>query len=318
MKPTLIDLISSPQSDIRDQPALELAQAMPMAELLLQMKDLEQFRKTTSNLYFRVRAAVIQHAIYRFVVQESDELPSDGRIDESAYKDFLNRRFEESIAQWLRIAEENGLDRTTASCLAAAYEQTAFATLADQVRRSVRQCPGNKWMFRVGSADEHPLRLHPSLMNRDGVSGLYPIITERTPVRMDLSHSGWSDIFFLGMDYPEGARVINISVDLGVHGRDKCPIPPIETRLRVIDDPVLRLTSVDLGDSKDVTSLDDLFNFGNDYLSLIKAGVIASGLIPASLEGSGASLADVLAAVVRCNQVLNQHLRECVGIAPVL
>ncbi len=299
MKPTLIDLIRSPQSDVRDQPALELAQAMPMAELLLQMKDLEQFRKTTSNLYFRVRAAVIQHAIYRFVVQESDELPSDGRIDESAYKDFLNRRFEESIAQWLRIAEENGLDRTTASCLAAAYEQTAFATLADQVRRSVRQCPGNKWMFRVGSADEHPLRLHPSLMNRDGVSGLYPIITERTPVRMDLSHSGWSDIFFLGMDYPEGARVINISVDLGVHGRDKCPIPPIETRLRVIDDPVLRLTSVDLGDSKDVTSLDDLFNFGNDYLSLIKAGVIASGLIPASLEGSGASLADVLAAVVR-------------------
>jgi len=31
---------------------------------------------------------------------------------------------------------------------------------------------------------------------------------------MDLSHSGWSDIFFLGMDYPEGAKVLNISVDL--------------------------------------------------------------------------------------------------------
>ena len=30
---------------------------------------------------------------------------------------------------------------------------------------------------------------------------------KRTPVRMDLTHSGWSDIFFLGMDYPEGARV---------------------------------------------------------------------------------------------------------------
>jgi len=29
---------------------------------------------------------------------------------------------------------------------------------------------------------------------------------ERTPVRLDLSHSAWSDIFFLGMDYPEGAR----------------------------------------------------------------------------------------------------------------
>jgi hypothetical protein len=119
-------------------------------------------------------------------------------------------------------------------------------------------------------------------------------MTERTPVRMDLSHSGWSDIFFLGMDYPEGARVINISVDLGVHGRDKSPIPPIETRVRVIDEPVLRLSSVDLGDTKDVTSLDDLFNFGNDYLGLVKAGVIASGLVPASLEGSGESLADIL------------------------
>jgi len=299
MKPTLIDLISSEDADIRDQPAVELAQSMPVAELLTQLKDLEDFRLSTSNLYHRVRAAVIQHAVYRFVLQECDSLPSDGRIDEHAYKDYLNRRFEESISQWLKLSNQNGLDRTTASCLAAAYAQSAFATLADQVRRSVRQCPGNKWMFRVGSAEEHPLRLSPSLLKRDGATGLYPIMTERTPVRMDLSHSGWSDIFFLGMDYPEGARVINISVDLGVHGRDKSPIPPIETRVRVIDEPVLRLSSVDLGDTKDVTSLDDLFNFGNDYLGLVKAGVIASGLVPASLEGSGESLADILAAVVR-------------------
>ncbi|MEE8452839.1 MAG: UTP--glucose-1-phosphate uridylyltransferase [Thermoguttaceae bacterium] len=37
---------------------------------------------------------------------------------------------------------------------------------------------------------------------------------------MDLSHSAWSDIFFLGMDFPQGARVLNVSVDLGVCGRD--------------------------------------------------------------------------------------------------
>ena len=34
---------------------------------------------------------------------------------------------------------------------------------------------------------------------------LFPILKESTPVRMDLTHSGWSDIFFLGMDFPEGA-----------------------------------------------------------------------------------------------------------------
>ena len=46
---------------------------------------------------------------------------------------------------------------------------------------------------------------------------------------------------------PEGAKVLNISVDLGVNGRDAAPKPPVEAYLRVIDEPVLRLTSVDLG-----------------------------------------------------------------------
>ena len=56
--------------------------------------------------------------------------------------------------------------------------------------------------------------------------GLFPVLHESTPVRMDLSHSGWSDIFFLGMDFPEGARVLNISIDLAVreHGcREPAP-----------------------------------------------------------------------------------------------
>ena len=43
---------------------------------------------------------------------------------------------------------------------------------------------------------------------------------------MDLSHSAWSDIFFLGMDFPEGARVLNISIDLGVRGRDDSAASP--------------------------------------------------------------------------------------------
>ena len=68
------------------------------------------------------------------------------------------------------------------------------------------ELPGNRWMFRVGQADEHPIRLHPRLLGRESAASLFPILVERTPVRLDLSHSGWSDIFFLGMDYPEGAE----------------------------------------------------------------------------------------------------------------
>src|SRR5947199_80707 len=80
------------------------------------------------------------------------------------------------------------------------------------------------------------------------------VFAEATPVGMDVSHSGWSDIFFLGMDYPEGARVVNISVDLSVSGSG-APRPPVEAYFRVIDQPVLRLVSVDLQASADITTI---------------------------------------------------------------
>ncbi len=211
----------------------------------------------------------------------------------------MERRYEQAIAAFLEAMRRDGPNGAISSALAQAYEHVAFQDLADQVRRSVRSCRGNRWMFRVGGVDEHPLRIHPVLLARESDDALFPILVERTPVRLDLSHSGWSDIFFLGMDYPEGARVLNISVDLGVHGRDDRPVPPIESRLRVIPEPILRLTSIDLKACKDVDSLEELFNFGNDYLGLVKAGVVASGLVPPSLEGTPVRLGDLLARIVR-------------------
>ncbi len=41
-----------------------------------------------------------------------------------------------------------------------------------------------------------------------------------------------------------------------------------------------------------------MFNFGNDYLGLVKAGIIASGLIPASFEGTSVKLEQILARLV--------------------
>jgi len=90
---------------------------------------------------------------------------------------------------------------------------------------------------------------------------------------MDLSHSAWSDIFFLGMDFPEGARVLNVSIDLAVRGRHDHPRPPIEASLRVINQPVLRLVSVDLKSAAEITSLAEVFDFAKDYLGLLKAAV---------------------------------------------
>jgi hypothetical protein len=151
-------------------------------------------------------------------------------------------------------------------------------------------------MFRVGHPMDQPLRVRPELLERSA-DGLFPILREATPVRMDLSHSAWSDIFFLGMDFPEGARVLNVSIDLAVHGRDPEPRPPVEVYFRVIDEPVLRLASVDLNASADLTSLADVFDYARDYLGLLKAAVIASGIVPPGMEGSGEGLQDLLARI---------------------
>jgi hypothetical protein len=67
---------------------------------------------------------------------------------------------------------------------------------------------------------------------RSSAESAFPTLREATPVRMDLTHCGWSDIFFLGMDYPEGARVLNVSIDLAVRGRDATPRPPVEACFR--------------------------------------------------------------------------------------
>ncbi|WZO97894.1 UTP--glucose-1-phosphate uridylyltransferase [Isosphaeraceae bacterium EP7] len=295
----LVETICAVDPAARDRPLRDLIAGRGVDEILLACEDLEAFRRGSANLYHRVRASMFLHALYRYAIQEAPGVDPAGTIPLDGIKDLLDRRFEGAIASFRSASRAQGMNGTLASALAQAYEQVTYQTLADQVRKSVRGSRGNRWMFRVGVAEEHTIRVRRPLLARDPDTGLFPILVERTPVRMDLSHSAWSDIFFLGMDYPEGARVLNISVDLGVHGRDPHPSPPIETRLRVIAEPVLRLTSIDLNACKDVSTLEELFNFGNDYLGLVKAGVIASGLIPSSLEGTSARLGDLLGRIVR-------------------
>jgi hypothetical protein len=292
----LTEIITSNDPAIRDRSLAAACRDLSYAELLRERESLESFRRASGNLYHRVRALFFLYAIDRFHLPARRELPVDGHIPFVGFERLLARRFDEAIRSFRMHEAERGPSDPLSSALAAAYQSLAFQTLADQVRASVRSAAGNRWMFRAGSAEEHPLRIRPELLERTGET--FPILRERTPVRMDLSHSCWSDIFFLGMDYPEGARVLNVSIDLGVHGRDERPRPPIEVYLRVIDEPVLRLVSVDLEATADIRSLPEVFDFARDYLGLLKAAVIASGLIPPGLEGARQELADVLAALV--------------------
>ena len=354
----LIPLITTDDPAERNRALADVVRELSLTELLAECAALDDFRRTSENLYERVRALFFLYAIYRFHLppllqaQAGDAVGNVGdeageAIPFAGYQNLLQRRFGEAIDTFLAQQESDGIPTDAlASALAEAYHALAFQTLADQVRRSVRSAAGNQWMFRIGHPADQPLRIRRELVPQTGQPA--PILHESTPVRMDLTHSGWSDIFFLGMDFPEGARVLNVSIDLAVknpspalppfdklreQGREPLveqtpppqrdqlphkspspaagegtgegvPRPPIDTYLRVIDRPVLRLTSVDLGATAEITTLAEVFDFARDYLGLIKAAVIAAGIVPPGMEGAQQPLADLLARLVGPGQGL--------------
>jgi UDP-N-acetylglucosamine pyrophosphorylase len=294
----LVDIICSENEDVRNRSLDAFSREADAATLLAESKALDAFRRTQANLYWRVRAQFFLYAIHRFHLPFKAGVRVEGLVPFAATVSILKRRFEEAIEILLHAQTANGPSATLSSGLAAAYHGLGFQTLADQVRKSVKSVRGNQWMSRISHPADYSLSVRPELLAKHS-DGLYPILRETTPVRMDLSHSAWSDIFFLGMDYPEGARVLNVSIDLAVHGPDSgAPKPPVEAYLRLIDEPVLRLTSVDLGATADVTSFAELVDFARDYLGLLKAAVIASGLVPQAMEVSAEPLSELLRRLV--------------------
>ncbi|MCO6450887.1 MAG: UTP--glucose-1-phosphate uridylyltransferase [Caldilineales bacterium] len=294
----LIEIITADDPALRHQSLDAFARTASLETLLEECLALDEFRRHSDNLYERVRALFFLYALHRFHLPTKPGIATGGLIPFDGYTNLLNRRFEEAVDIFLAAQRQQGVNDGISSALAAAYHRLGFQTLADQVRQSVRSVRGNQWMFRTGHPADHPLRVRPELRVRK--NGLFPILHEATPVRMDLTHSGWSDIFFLGMDFPEGARVINTSIDLVVRrpGEVRAPKPPVEAYFRVIDEPVLRLVSVDLEATANLTTLAEVFDFARDYLGLLKAAVIAAGIVPPGMEGAGQPLSELLAQIV--------------------
>ncbi|MDB4676617.1 UTP--glucose-1-phosphate uridylyltransferase [bacterium] len=295
---SLVDLIISDDDSIRNQSLESICANLQSSDLLSHADELDKFRRTSGNLYHRVRALFFLSAIHRYYLPKTIPGTQSGKIPFVGYQHLLSRRFVEAIDQFLDVQATQGPSDGLCSAFAEAYHQLGFQTLADQVRKSVRTVHGNQWMFRLGHPADHPLRIRKELLKRGSKSQARPTLREETAVRMDFSHSAWSDIFFLGMDFPQGARVLNASIDLGVCGRDTTTKPPIETYLRVIDEPIFRLVSVDLGASAEVHSISEMFDFARDHLGLLKAAVVASGIVPPGLDGSNQSMAEILALVV--------------------
>ncbi|MEM7305367.1 MAG: UTP--glucose-1-phosphate uridylyltransferase [Planctomycetota bacterium] len=297
MPPSLAEIVTSSDPEVRNLSLDAVCRDLSLDELLAAAGELDRLWRRSDNLYERVRALFFLYSIHRFHLPERMGSAAGRHVPYDGYQLLLHRRFGDAVDAFQTLQESQGPSDAWSSALARAYHELGFQTLADQVRRSVRSVDGNRWMFELKHAGEHPLRVVPELLATND-AGLTPVLRESTPVRMDLTHSGWSDIFFLGMDFPEAAKVLNVSIDLGVVGRDPYPRPPVESYFRVIDEPVLRLVSVDLETQAEITELGEVFDFAKDYLGLLKAAVIASGVVPPSLEGSSSTLRELLTGLV--------------------
>jgi hypothetical protein len=166
-----------------------------------------------------VRALFFLHAVHRFQLPNKPGFPQRGLIPFQGHEHLLHRRFNEAIDCLRAPTKLHGPSDATSSALAAAYQRLAFQTLADQVRRSVRTVRGNQWMFRVGHPLDQPLRIRPELLRRQPGGG-YPILREQTP-GADGPEPLWLERYlFSGNGLPGRRAVLNVSIDLGVHGRD--------------------------------------------------------------------------------------------------
>jgi UDP-N-acetylglucosamine pyrophosphorylase/galactokinase/mevalonate kinase-like predicted kinase len=291
----LVATIVSEDDSLRNRSITSLLQNKSKGELLRYAEELELFRTSSSNLYHKVRASLFLFVIYRFYLQDHKEFPRYGVIPLEGIRAAYERRFNASIESYLKeMSEHKGYNSALFSALAQSYYKMSFQYLLDQVKLSMSLCKENFLLFNIQGLDDYPYSVLPGLTARDTETGLYPVGLDTAPVRLDPSHSGWSDIFFLGMDFPEGARVVNISVNLKIHGSEGPITPPCECYCRYIEEPAIHLVSFDLKTSKKIFDIEELFNFGNDYLSLLKAGIVASGIVPPCFEKGDIPLNDIL------------------------
>ncbi|MGC4051395.1 MAG: hypothetical protein QM757_18710 [Paludibaculum sp.] len=290
----LARIILSSGPEVRNRSLDSFCRAASAETLLAECEELEALRRDSDNLYTRVRALFFLSSDPPHVSgRQADGVAPQGRVPfdglHTSPRTAALKRPSDASSQAQRAA---GPQRRPISAAPSPPPTAASPSKPSPIRSAAASavCAATSGCSAPAIPPTSPSACGPSC-SRPRADGLFPILREATPVRMDLSHSGWSDIFFLGMDFPEGARVLNVSIDLAVRGRGgSTPQPPVEAYLRVIDEPVLRLVSVDLGATADITSLAEVFDFARDYLGLLKAAVIAAGIVPPGMEGSGQSL----------------------------
>src|SRR5438445_2655454 len=104
----LIEIITSPDANIRNRSLDRFCRPASLKELLAAASELEQFRRQSSNLYERVRALFFLYAIHRFHLPTKRGIELRGLIPFKGYEHLLQRRFEEAIEIFLEVQNSAG------------------------------------------------------------------------------------------------------------------------------------------------------------------------------------------------------------------
>lgn len=98
------------------------------------------------------------------------------------------------------------------------------------------------------------------------------MVVATSPVRVDLA-GGWSDT--PPICHELGGTVVNAAVSLG--GRQ-----PLQVVAQLCEEPTVRITSIDLGRSVEITRTEDLHTYRHtlDWSAIPKAALVLSGLVP--------------------------------------
>ena len=85
----LVTIITSPDPAVRDRSVDVFCRSAPLAELLAECAELDAFRRTSDNLYERVRALFFLYNIHRFHLPRKTGVQSRGFIPFDGYSYLL-------------------------------------------------------------------------------------------------------------------------------------------------------------------------------------------------------------------------------------
>ena len=94
---SLTDIITAADTEVRNRSLDAVCERLAVDALLAECEALEHFRRSSSNLYERVRALFFLYAIHRFHMPLRKEAQQRALIPFAGYERILNRRFEEAI-----------------------------------------------------------------------------------------------------------------------------------------------------------------------------------------------------------------------------